>query len=86
MGIRVPVEEAHLATSKDTASFMTEGNRQVCTFGDGRIRMICSDGIYFVNEGKRHQLRAQRNERGRESLMVSKDELYSPGKKNIMDG
>lgn len=52
MGIRVPVEEAHLAMSKDTASFMTEGNRQVCTFGDGRIRMFCSDGIHFVNEGR----------------------------------
>lgn len=78
------MKEAHLATSEDSLSCTIECNKQVCTFGDGGIKMFCSDGIYFVNEGRDISW-VQRNDRSRESFMVSKDEPYSLGKKNIID-
>lgn len=84
MGIRIPMKEAHLATSKDSLSCTIECDKQVCTFGDGGIKTFCSDGIYFVNEGRDISW-VQRNDRSRESFMVSKDEPYSLGKKNIID-
>jgi len=47
VGIRITVKEAHLATSEDSLSCTIERNRQVCTFGDGGIKVFRSDGIYF---------------------------------------
>ena len=52
MGSRVPVKECHLAVSKDTVSFTTEGNIQVCMFDSERMKVFGSDGIYFAS-GKR---------------------------------
>ena len=83
-GYHNPRERSPLGYEQVSCSCTIECNRQVCTFGDGGIKVFCSDGIYFVNEGRDISW-VQRNERGRETFMVSKDEPYPLGKKNIID-
>lgn len=72
------MEECHLALSKDTVFFTTEGNIQVCMFDSERMRLFGSDGIYLVN-GDRASANCMERWKRWGKLMVSRDDLYARG-------